>query len=356
MWFGSIASARPKDPQKWLRLLGKAALAFVVVIVFGVAYNGLASLHYRAAYPPPGQFYVVDGYKMHLYCQGSGSPAVVMEGGIGANWLTWQKVQPPLAKVTRVCSYDRAGLGWSDPRPDEHDAVATASHLHQLLQQAGINGPLVLMGQSAGGLYVREYAAKYPQSVAGLILVDATPPESFERIPGTRTSAAERRKLERETFWQHLETVAGFSRILGDCRGNAPQGLSEYAGWFKAQACKPSFSAGSLPEFEDFEESGEEVAQAGPFGNLPILIISQDPARPKPGWSAQDIAANPIWNSLQESLKGLSTRSCRIIAKTSGHQIQLERPDVIVTAVEKMILELRSDAITPVACGTTAIL
>jgi pimeloyl-ACP methyl ester carboxylesterase len=337
-------------------MLGKTVLAFVLVVASAAAYNALEIFYYRSAYPAPGRLYTIDGYAMHLYCTGVGSPTVIMEGGIGADWLTWQRVQPELAKVTRVCSYDRAGMGWSDWRPGAHDALATATRLNQLLQAAGMTGPFVLMGQSAGGLYVREYQAKYPQTVIGLVFVDATPPESFARIPGNRISAADWRKLQRQLFWQKLEVVTGISRVLGNCRGKTPHGLEAYEGWVKAKACRPSLLGGVLLELGDFEKSGEEVGQTESFGTLPVLIISQDPERSKPGWSAQEIAANPIWNSLQENLKGLTTHSCRIIAKTSGHHIELDRPDVIVAAVKKMILELRGKSEVPVKCDATATL
>ena len=125
------------------------------VVLFGVlasaAYNAIYVHHLAKRYPTPGNFYSVNGYRMHLYCTGSGSPTVVLEGGRGADWIYWQKVQPELAKTTRVCSYDRAGLGWSDPQPGARDAINIATQLHALLQQAGETGPLIVLGASAGG-------------------------------------------------------------------------------------------------------------------------------------------------------------------------------------------------------------
>jgi pimeloyl-ACP methyl ester carboxylesterase len=113
---------------------------------------------------------------MHIYCTGSGSPAIVLEAGGGNDSVIWRGVQPPLAKTTRVCAYDRTGSGWSDAQPGPRDADHIADELHQLSLRAGITGPVVLMGHSIGGIFLRDYATRYPENIAGLIFVDSSTP------------------------------------------------------------------------------------------------------------------------------------------------------------------------------------
>ncbi len=189
-----------------VRTVTKLAVVVVVIAVFaasvGWLYNYSALRHYRAV-APPGNFFVVQGRRMHLYCVGTGSPTIVIESGLGDDLIAWQLVQPGLARMTRVCSYDRAGLGWSDPDFGRRDAVAISDQLHELLQRASITDKLVLVGQSAGGLYARRFAVKYPTEVVGLVLVDSTPPESFDRLPSIRESSEQFERRHRTAILEN---------------------------------------------------------------------------------------------------------------------------------------------------------
>ena len=127
----------------------------------------------------------VGNHKLHINCMGQGRLTVILESGTPATSIEWSAwVQPEVAKATRVCAYDRGGLGWSEPGPGPRDAKQITSELHILLEKAGIEGPYVLVGHSVGGHHVRVYADRYPDEVAGMVLVAATHPEQFERVPG----------------------------------------------------------------------------------------------------------------------------------------------------------------------------
>ena len=126
---------------------------------------------------------VVGGHRLHIDCVGQGSPTVILESGLGTMSVDWANVQPEVAKTTRVCAYDRAGTGWSEPGPEPRDPQQIARELHTLLGNAGIDGPYVLVGQSFGGLYVRMYAAQYPKEVEGMVLVDASHPGHVDPPP-----------------------------------------------------------------------------------------------------------------------------------------------------------------------------
>jgi pimeloyl-ACP methyl ester carboxylesterase len=161
----------------WL-VAGLLALA-----VIGAIYQVVATQIDQRAYPPPGEMVNVNGHLMHINCVGRGSPTVILESGLGNMSADWANIQPEVAKTTRVCSYDRAGTGWSEPGPTPRDPKQIAHELHTLLGKAGIDGPYVLVGQSFGGLYVRMYADLYPKEIAGMLLVDSSHPDMWTRMP-----------------------------------------------------------------------------------------------------------------------------------------------------------------------------
>jgi pimeloyl-ACP methyl ester carboxylesterase len=336
------------------RLILGAFIVFLLGVAASAAYNVVYLRRLSQRYSVPGKFYEVNGHRMHLYCTGEGSPTVVLEGGRGDDWLYWQKVQPELAKITRVCTYDRAGLGWSETQPGSRDAIHIAEQLHALLQQSGETGPLIMTGASAGGFYVRQFVTAYPSQVAGVVFVDASVPEQTEALPDAKDSAAKRSVRHRQAMVEWIKETSGWARLSGQCQGEVERGLEDYLALARAEACRPAFSASWLGEWYDFWLSGEQAAQAHCCGDLPLLIVSQDPDRPKPGWSAQSIAANPIWASLQENLKTLSPRSRRIIARNSGHHIMTDRPDVIIRGIGRMVMETRNHADDP-GYGTTVV-
>jgi pimeloyl-ACP methyl ester carboxylesterase len=134
----------------------------------------------------PGQSYDVGGYRLHLTCTGSGGPTVVLQSGLGEMSANWARIVPLVGGTTRVCAYDRAGQGWSEDAPHLQDGVQAAADLHTLLRRAGENGPFVLVGHSIGGDHAMTYAARYPEQVAGVVLLDATDPH---RSAGTGSAS-----------------------------------------------------------------------------------------------------------------------------------------------------------------------
>jgi pimeloyl-ACP methyl ester carboxylesterase len=135
---------------------------------------GLTSDQHR--YTMPGQAYDVGGYRLHLDCTGSGGPTVVLFSGLGLTSANWARITPAVARSVRVCAYDRAGQGWSEDAPQARDGHQAAADLHTLLERAGEEGPYVLVGHSIGGDHAMTYAARYPEQVAGMVLLDATDP------------------------------------------------------------------------------------------------------------------------------------------------------------------------------------
>src|SRR5215208_4508823 len=171
-----------------MRWTGKAILWLVVALlvpaVVGAIYQVIATARAERAHPPPGELVDVGGHRLHIHCVGQGSPTVVLDGGTGEMSAHWVLVQREVSDTTRVCAYDRAGMGWSEMGPEPRDAKQISGELHTLLSKAGIEGPYVLVGHSFGGMYMQTYANRYPEEVAGVALVDSpTEPDQFSQRP-----------------------------------------------------------------------------------------------------------------------------------------------------------------------------
>ena len=348
---------QPKVKSRFIRysLRGIAALVLLLLIAIAVSsgYNAWAHHHAVAVAGFPGKLYTVDGRRMQLYCTGQGSPTIVLEAGLGDDSLIWGKVQPVLARDTQVCSYDRAGFGWSEPRPEVRDSNAISSELHGLLTQAGITGPIILMGHSIAGIHMRAYEARYPENVKGIVFVDGSTPLQDDRMPAFLRDAE--KKFTDQITWDRLLTVIGVPRILGQC-SQVPPGFETYAAWIKADSCTDGQLTTTQAEMAGVHASGQETVHLGPFGDLPILAFSQDPDKPMQGLSlstsqAQQVSA--IWNGMQEDIKKLSTRSRRIIARGSGHYVEVERAELVNREVENFLQVVRGQAAPLAPYGST---
>jgi len=330
--------------MKRARLAGYTALTLLAVaaaaLTAGAVYNALAVRHYRAAAGVPGRIYDVGGYAMHLYCTGHGTPAVVLDAGLGDDSLIWAKVQPEVSKVTMVCSYDRAGFGWSDARPGQQNANAIAGELHDLLAAAGLARPFVLMGHSISGLYLRAYSARYPRDLAGLIFVDGATPLQDDRLP--RALIAIQGAQRRDLPLVKARVLFGWYRLKGDCTSILP-GFERYAAWIKADSCIPSQIDAMANELDAEHVSGAQTLHAAPLRTLPILVLSRDPKATPSNWPLAVAKANAlVWNAMQEETKALSDCGRRIIAKGSDHYLQVDRPDLVNRETAAFIAQIRA--------------
>jgi len=339
--------------MKYLKLLAALLFACFAIVAAGVAYNALSLRHYRKLAGVPGKLYNVDGYAMHLYCTGQGVPTIVLDTGLGDDFTIWAKVQPELSKVTRVCAYDRAGFGWSETRPGVRDANAIAAQLHQLLAVADVQRPFIFMGHSIAGLHLRSYAAQYPADLAGLIFVDGATPLQDDRVPHELVMIQDEQR--KEMPWQKLLMTLGWYRAKGLCT-DVPAGFERDSLWIKADSCVPSQMTAVERELDAERASGEETVHAGPFGSLPILIFSRDPAVLAPNWPPAVSKANAVvWNQMQEEAKGLSSQSRRIIAKGSDHYVHIDRPDLINKEVPAFVLQIRQHLFPAAQNHTTTV-
>jgi pimeloyl-ACP methyl ester carboxylesterase len=311
-------------------VIGFAALMLLLAAA-GILYQSLASALDRRSHPMPGQLVDVGGYKMHIDCTGQGTPPVIFDSGLGDSFISWQKVQPKIAQFTRVCSYDRAGLGYSDSSPRPRTSKVFAEELHTLLNNAGISPPYVLVAHSMGGFDVRLYTRLYRGEVAAMVLVDSSHPEQQKRLPPELNDMDA--TWVREQEFMEFTMPFGIPRLMGFCGPDAE---------VRAAECNFHNAREGVAELKAVSESAAQAATAGTLGDLPLAVLSEDPNQPQPDLPEDLVKpASDAWQQMQDELAHLSTRGTHVIAKNSGHFIQLDRPDVVIEAVRKIVNQPR---------------
>jgi pimeloyl-ACP methyl ester carboxylesterase len=317
-----------------MRWTGKALLwlvaALLVLALIGAIYQAIATQIDERTYPPPGEMVEVNGHLMHINCLGEGSPTVILEAanlGMSANWV---RVHQQVAKTTRVCAYDRAGMGWSESGPEPRDATQVSSELHTLLTNAaGIEGPYVLVGHSYGGLYARVYAARYPEEVAGVVLVDSSHPEQFTRSAEGRAAYEQTRRLAAiYPLLARLGVIRLFNLVPAS--PDLPPQQRAQVEAFHSSTRQVSATA---EELRATPETMAQVRGAGNLGNKPLAVISAG-------------EQSPSWLEMQEELAALSSDSIHRVVEAANHESLLyEKHDARVTsaAIVEVVEAVRND-------------
>jgi pimeloyl-ACP methyl ester carboxylesterase len=315
-----------------LKRILRGLLVFIIILpLAGALYQTIATALDKRSYPPPGQLFDVGGYRLHLYCTGEnsdGQPTVVLETGLGglATSPGWAWVQPEIAKTTRVCAYDRAGLGWSDPGPRPRDAQHIAAELHALLQNSHTPGPYVLVGWSYGGLYVRAYANQYRGEVAGLVLIDSSSPEQCTSTPAWQAQCASSAK---NVSYGRILSRFGIMRVIGLFQpATGLPGLQNGALFAFFSATKDWDAQNA--EFLASPATNAEVLSAKPLGGMPLFVLT-----------ATDHGASPeleqSWQAWQTGYTALSTNSVQRVVPGATHESFVFNPTVSMISVEAIL-------------------
>jgi len=332
------AERRPRRRRvlRWIGYLlaGLAGLVVLLAIV-GAIYQSVESSNDLRTHSPPGRLIEVNGYKMHLYCVGDGSPTVILESGLNDSWLYWYKVQPAVAKSTRVCSYDRAAVGWSDVQPEPPDSRNIALHLHSLLNNAGVKPPYILVGHSIGGIHIRVYQNMYPSDVVGMVLIDSSHPDQMKRFPSKLMKWSALQRLEFKLV--ELAMPFGIPRFFGLLCGGGPAEIRDMS---RTLECQTRWIETQQTELNNFDNSAAEGRTTGSLGSMPLVVLSRDPDKGGlPGIIGADVAkqTDMAWGQMQEELSRLSTRGSHMVAKGAAHYVQLDRPDLVIDAIHLVV-------------------
>lgn len=340
----------------WLGCLGRSLIGLlallVTMLITGAIYQAIASANDLKKYPPPGELYDVGDYRLHIYCIGEGSPSVILEAGAGSPGLLWGYVQEEIGNSTRVCWYDRAGFGWSDPASDPLSPQQIASDLHTLLDTADVPGPYILVGHSAGGIYVRAYTSQFPSDVVGLVLVDSSVEGQYANYPPE---------------WQEFDKVQ--NSMMAFCRVTSPFGVMRLSHLFDSATTsmdpemgaaylsmlyRTNFCQVSVMEVNALGISYRQSTLPGSLGDLPLIVLTAATSE------AEMLAQIPAYlqsvvgpmvikkvyeanQEMQQDLVSLSSRGRQIMVSSSGHMIQLDQPGVVIDAIREVMERARGE-------------
>ena len=311
-------------------LLGVSGLLLISTLVVA-SYQWLASSSDLAATPPPGRLVDVGGHRLHIWCSGSaglGTPTVLFDSGMGGGAFSWAHVAPEVAKFTQACTYDRAGMGYSDPGPKPRTSGQIAKELAELIQKSGIARPVILVGLSFGGFNTRIVASERPDLVSGLVLVSASHENQGERfaaagLPSGKPPGAVV-KLVR------IAAPLGLLRLMGVTLATPPERAHPQVREFvRATIYRTSRYQAMVDELEDIRESGRDVAASRRQLTIPLVVVS-------PGKHSGP-RAEKINQELQADMATLSTRARQVIAEDSGHGIG-NQPELVVKAIRDVLL------------------
>jgi pimeloyl-ACP methyl ester carboxylesterase len=302
-------------------------LVILVLFALGGGYETIS--HATApAVAMRGQLVDVGPYRLHLECTGSRGPTVILEPGGGGSAASMGLIAPAVARDSRVCVYDRAGRGWSDPAQSPPDGAQIATDLHRLLARAHVPGPYVLAGHSFGGLYVRTYAAKYPEEVAGLVLIDST---------AAKSTAVSPHKTGTYSVLKHVSSLAATTSRLGVGRLIADISFSDLPPKYRDDARKTAATGKEMGGFiDEFGVANRSEAEAGALRSVdakPLIVLTASRGNAK-GWMAA-----------QNETVTLSTNSLHRVVSGATHTAFVENPDhaaAVTRAIHDVVVSVRT--------------
>ena len=321
----------------------KVPAGSAVILLFAV------SLAAQTAPAPPGILVDIGGQHIHVNCTGHGTPTVLLENGTGDFSMVWDLVQPKVSTITRVCSYDRGGSAWSEMGQQPRTFAQLSLELHTALDRLHEKPPFVLVGQSYGGVLVRGFAAAYPEDVVGMVLVDPVHEDQHIVYGGAphliraeargRPYPAPRIALDtawRRTYGDSVPAAAEpveppLDRLPGDA-----QRLWRWAASLPSSRHAPGAELDWSPEeFARFHQ--QRVSDRATLGNIPLIVLARTSGEYESGLSISADSLERERRALMADLAALSHRGQVRYAPHSGHNIHLEEPDFVISAIRDVV-------------------
>jgi len=344
----STRSSKKRGCLKWGGVaVGAIVLLLIVVLALVWVQGSRAKAALRSQYPPPGELVDVGGYKMHLYCQGSGSPTVILDSGLGDFSLAWELVRPEVAQSTRICAYDRAGLGWSERGPKPRTVENIVEELHTLLTNGGIDGPYVLVGHSMGGVYVRAYAFDYPEEVVGMVLVDTSHEEQDTRFPTAFSELNDRVRAQMQQFLlvpQLLNSLGLMAMSPQDYPDAYLPPMPEatvdvYKG---VVLSSETFFAALREQYAHVDDNMAEMREKHitTLGDIPLVVLSAAKMELPEGYGLTEVdiaEMQAVQAQMHAELAALSSQGVVVRAEESTHYIQFDQPELVIEAMNHVL-------------------
>lgn len=321
---------------RWTRriLAGIVGLLLIAALA-GASYQAWVTSRTLAAYPPPGRLVDVDGHRRHIWCTGTGAPTVILDTGLGGTAFDWGHVQPAVAAFTRVCSYDRAGMGYSDPGPRPRTSGQIVRELAALLDRSGVPGRVVLVGASIGGWNVRLFASTHAERAAGLVLVDARHEDQGEAL----AAAGAPENPPSVAYFAPFIAYSGLARWLGIAPGLPANSFAhEVRNYAQATRFRSSALATAASELLSGRESAAQVRAARRDLDIPVVVVSA---------GVRDRQTAELLSTLQRDQVSLSKRSCQVTAERSGHGIAIAQPEIVIDAIRAAVEASRHETAPP---------
>lgn len=320
--------------RRSLLILGGLLVLIVLLAAAGSIYQLRASKADRARYKAPGDLVTVRGRQMHIHCHGQGSPTVVLDAGQGAWSIAWADLVPRLDDTTRVCSYDRAGNGWSEPAHDDRSPQVMADDLAALLDAAAIDSPYIIVASSAAALHARLVAAQKPDVVSGLVLIDPATEYDNEIL----SEDLKRQQRSAVGMFQGF----GLAARLGLVRLVNPKEIAPYAPFIAQDPVQPEVYYSYVSTSQWWQTSQQEfsarlndealsyVRDNGAFPDIPVVVIGAEHGTGDPELDQQRLVR-------LRTLAAEATQGKFVLAEGSSHDILRERPEIVTETIRDMV-------------------
>lgn len=319
-------------------LLGLGCV-LAAVAVAGTVYRSYADRRDLLATPAPGELVDVGGHRLHIWCVGEtkpGVPPVLFDSGLGGDAFDWPKIVPEIAKYTRVCTYDRAGMGYSDPGPMPRTSGQIAKELAALIENSEISEPAVLVGLSFGGFNIRIVASERPELVSGLVLVSTSHEDQGQRYAEAGLPSGKPPDLVLKLV--PIAASLGLLRLGGITLGAPPDRAPvEVRPYVRATAYRTTRYLAMASELRHTQQSGQDVAAARRQLSVPLVVLSD---------AKGSGAGAEIKKELQADMATLSTRACQVVVEDSGHGLG-DKPELVVQVIRGVLASIADSTKKP---------